>query len=195
MENSGYSPLHSTGLACAAKSHAAAQPRAQLVKPLFIPCPSWHVRSVTLKQAIQANQSWLQGTPRLGLRWLSQTARQRLVHMSGVKFWLYALDRGEQGPGEITPNGNALSKQLALQLRSTGQTAPRPSETKMPHTCRISVYSPTRCGTTLNATFSKPPRTRRLSWISVEQVQALIRPLAKSGYGQYLQQIIKEELR
>jgi glucose-1-phosphate thymidylyltransferase len=35
----------------------------------------------------------------------------------------------------------------------------------------------------------------RSGWISVEQVQALIKPLAKNGYGQYLQRIIKEELR
>ncbi|MDT4854550.1 Glucose-1-phosphate thymidylyltransferase 1 [compost metagenome] len=35
----------------------------------------------------------------------------------------------------------------------------------------------------------------RSGWISVEQVQALIKPLAKNGYGQYLQQIIKEALR
>ena len=35
----------------------------------------------------------------------------------------------------------------------------------------------------------------RSGWISVEQVQALIKPLAKNGYGQYLQQLLKEELR
>jgi glucose-1-phosphate thymidylyltransferase len=35
----------------------------------------------------------------------------------------------------------------------------------------------------------------RSKWIDVEQVQKLIKPLAKNGYGQYLQQIIKDELR
>ena len=35
----------------------------------------------------------------------------------------------------------------------------------------------------------------RSKWIDVEQVQRLIKPLAKNGYGQYLQQIIKDELR
>jgi glucose-1-phosphate thymidylyltransferase len=35
----------------------------------------------------------------------------------------------------------------------------------------------------------------RSGWINVEQVQALIQPLAKNGYGQYLQQILKEALR
>ena len=34
----------------------------------------------------------------------------------------------------------------------------------------------------------------RSKWIDVEQVQKLIKPLAKNGYGQYLQQIIKDEL-
>ena len=35
----------------------------------------------------------------------------------------------------------------------------------------------------------------RSKWIDAEQVQRLIKPLAKNGYGQYLQQIIKDELR
>ncbi|MBQ0918452.1 glucose-1-phosphate thymidylyltransferase RfbA [Hydrogenophaga aromaticivorans] len=35
----------------------------------------------------------------------------------------------------------------------------------------------------------------RNRWIDVEQVQKLIKPLAKNGYGQYLQQMIKETLR
>jgi glucose-1-phosphate thymidylyltransferase len=35
----------------------------------------------------------------------------------------------------------------------------------------------------------------RSRWIDIEQVQKLIKPLAKNGYGQYLQQIIKDELR
>jgi glucose-1-phosphate thymidylyltransferase len=35
----------------------------------------------------------------------------------------------------------------------------------------------------------------RSKWIDVEQVRKLIKPLAKNGYGQYLQQIIKDELR
>lgn len=35
----------------------------------------------------------------------------------------------------------------------------------------------------------------RSKWIDVEQVQRLIKPLAKNGYGQYLQQIIRDELR
>jgi glucose-1-phosphate thymidylyltransferase len=35
----------------------------------------------------------------------------------------------------------------------------------------------------------------RSKWIDVEQVLKLIKPLAKNGYGQYLQQIIKDELR
>lgn len=35
----------------------------------------------------------------------------------------------------------------------------------------------------------------RSKWIDVEQVQKLIKPLAKNGYGQYLQQIIKDEVR
>lgn len=35
----------------------------------------------------------------------------------------------------------------------------------------------------------------RSKWIDVEQVQRLIKPLAKNGYGQYLQQIIKDDVR
>ncbi|MGS5088181.1 glucose-1-phosphate thymidylyltransferase RfbA [Hydrogenophaga sp. A37] len=35
----------------------------------------------------------------------------------------------------------------------------------------------------------------RSRWIDIEQVQRLIKPLAKNGYGQYLQQIIKDDLR
>ena len=35
----------------------------------------------------------------------------------------------------------------------------------------------------------------RSRWIDIEQVQKLIKPLAKNGYGQYLQQIIKDDLR
>jgi glucose-1-phosphate thymidylyltransferase len=35
----------------------------------------------------------------------------------------------------------------------------------------------------------------RSRWIDIDQVQKLIKPLAKNGYGQYLQQIIKDELR
>ncbi|MFC3685207.1 glucose-1-phosphate thymidylyltransferase RfbA [Hydrogenophaga luteola] len=35
----------------------------------------------------------------------------------------------------------------------------------------------------------------RSKWIDVDQVQKLIKPLAKNGYGQYLQQIIKDEVR
>ncbi len=35
----------------------------------------------------------------------------------------------------------------------------------------------------------------RSHWIDIEQVQRLIKPLAKNGYGQYLQQIIKDDLR
>jgi glucose-1-phosphate thymidylyltransferase len=35
----------------------------------------------------------------------------------------------------------------------------------------------------------------RNRWIDSEQVQKLIKPLAKNGYGQYLQQMIKETLR
>lgn len=34
----------------------------------------------------------------------------------------------------------------------------------------------------------------RYRWISAEQLAALARPLAKNGYGQYLQQILKETL-
>lgn len=33
----------------------------------------------------------------------------------------------------------------------------------------------------------------RAGWISAEQVEALARPLAKNGYGQYLQQILRED--
>ena len=34
----------------------------------------------------------------------------------------------------------------------------------------------------------------RSKWIDAEQVQKLIKPLAKNGYGQYLQQILRDEL-
>jgi glucose-1-phosphate thymidylyltransferase len=34
----------------------------------------------------------------------------------------------------------------------------------------------------------------RYRWISAEQLAALAKPLAKNGYGQYLQQILKETL-
>ena len=35
----------------------------------------------------------------------------------------------------------------------------------------------------------------RHRWIGAEQMEALIKPLAKNGYGQYLQQILREEVR
>jgi glucose-1-phosphate thymidylyltransferase len=35
----------------------------------------------------------------------------------------------------------------------------------------------------------------RNRWIGAEQMDALIKPLAKNGYGQYLQQILREDIR
>jgi glucose-1-phosphate thymidylyltransferase len=34
----------------------------------------------------------------------------------------------------------------------------------------------------------------RQNWISAEQLQKLAAPLAKNGYGQYLQNILKEKI-
>ena len=34
----------------------------------------------------------------------------------------------------------------------------------------------------------------RQNWISAEQLQKLAKPLAKNGYGQYLQRILKEQI-